>query len=68
MTSRGYKPSCKSCAREQTRQWAANNPDKERAKSARRRARGGGGVTFDLSIRQKLFENQNGRCFYTRND
>ena len=64
MTSRGYKPSCKSCAREQTRQWAANNPDKEKAKSARRRARGGG-VAFDFSIRRKLFENQNGRCFYT---
>ena len=64
MTSRGYKPSCKSCAREATRQWAANNPDKERAKSARRRARGGEG-TFDFSIRLKLFDNQNGRCFYT---
>ena len=22
-------------------------------------------MTFDLSIRQKLFQNQNGRCFYT---
>lgn len=64
MTSRGYKPSCKSCERQRVRQWATDNPDKERAKSARRRARGGD-VTFGLSIRQKLFENQNGRCFYT---
>lgn len=64
MTSRGYKPSCKSCARQQTRLWAADNPEKERAKSARRRARGGG-VNFDLQTRQKLFENQNGCCFYT---
>jgi 5-methylcytosine-specific restriction endonuclease McrA len=64
MTSRGYKPSCKSCERQRVRQWAADNPAKEKAKSNRRRARGGG-VSFDLSIRQKLFENQNGRCFYT---
>jgi CRISPR/Cas system Type II protein with McrA/HNH and RuvC-like nuclease domain len=64
MTSRGYKPSCKSCERQRVRQWSADNPDKERAKSARRRARGGD-VTFDLSVRQKLFEDQSGRCFYT---
>jgi hypothetical protein len=64
MTSQGYKPSCKSCERERVRQWAADNPDKEKAKSARRRGRGGG-VSFDFSIRQKLFENQLGRCFYT---
>jgi 5-methylcytosine-specific restriction endonuclease McrA len=64
MTSRGYKPSCKACERQRVSQWAADNPEKEKAKSDRRRARGGG-VTFDISIRQRLFENQNGRCFYT---
>ena len=64
MTSRGYKPSCKSCERKRVREWAIKNPDKEREKSARRRSRGGG-RTFDLSVREKLFEKQNGRCFYT---
>lgn len=64
MTSRGYKPSCKACERKRVKQWAADNPKKERAKSIRRRERGGG-VNFGLSVRRKLFEMQGGRCFYT---
>ena len=64
MTSRGRKPSCKACERARVRQWSVENPDKEREKAARRRMRGGG-ATFDASIRQRLFESQNGLCFYT---
>lgn len=64
MTSRGRKPSCKACERARVRQWSAENPEKEREKAARRRMRGGG-ATIDVSIRQRLFESQNGRCFYT---
>lgn len=65
MTSRGRKPSCKACERERVRQWSLQNPDKERERAARRRARGAS-VTFDSSIRQRLFADQNGVCFYTK--
>lgn len=65
MTSRGRKPSCKACERARVRQWSKENPEKEREKAARRRARGAG-VSFDMTIRTRLFNDQNGLCFYTK--